>query len=192
MNFLHPKCALPALLCLNMACAGDVPTAAPAPDAGCLAAGDGFLNARVRGALEADIAWDNAHLSCEGGARPDGRGIRVAFAGTLPGAPGEAPRQLRLIFGIDLEDSAAGPAQALPTNLTLIVEGEQLLFATRGNARCAVENLERRPLLAEGQGAERVQARGYCTAPATDANADLRVLVSTFEFAGRIDMENAP
>jgi len=195
MNSLHSRCAGVMLVGLAVAaCAGAAPPPAAVPVAGnCLASGDGFLTARLRGALEADIAWDNGAMSCEGGARPDGRGIRATFAGPLSATqPGEAPRQLRLIFGIDLDDTAPGAAQVLPTNLTVIVEGEQLLFATRGNARCAVENLERRPLLAAGPGVERIHARGYCTSPATDASGAQRVLVSTFEFAGRVNLETSP
>lgn len=196
MNPLHPKGALALLLCLHVgACSGaSAPPAAPQPAADrCLPAGDGFLNARLRGAIDADIAWTNETMSCEGGSRPDGRGVRATFAGLLPPPqPGAPARQLRLIFGIDLADAAAGAAQVLPTNLTLIVEGEQMLFATRGNARCAVETLERRPLLASGTGVERIEARGYCTAPATDAEGETRVLLSRFEFAGRITLEQAP
>jgi hypothetical protein len=64
-------------------------------------------------------AWSNEAMLCEGGARPDGKGLRVTLAGPLPasGAGDAAPRQLRFI-GIDYKDQAAGTAQALPTNVT--------------------------------------------------------------------------
>src|SRR5262245_7942002 len=89
-----------ALLALAVATAGDASLAADlspalkpaaraaAPvaesakgSAGCLPAGDGFLRARIRGALSLDLNWHNAELECEGGARPDGSGIRLTFAG---------------------------------------------------------------------------------------------------------------
>ena len=99
---------------------------------------------------------------------------------------GDSPRQLRFIFGIDFTDTAAGAAQALPTNLTVILEGEQTLFATLGVDKCAFEIIERRPLLSAGAGLERLLVRGYCTEPAADAIRHPRLLVSTFEFASVI------
>jgi hypothetical protein len=130
--------------------------------------------------------WGNHELSCEGGARPDGSGIRVALASLLPVSVAGKTHRLRFVFGIDLADTAAGGAQALPTNLTVILEGEATLFATLGDDKCAVELLERRPLLAQGAGLERIHARGYCIGPATDANGEQRLFVPTFEFAGVI------
>src|SRR6201995_3811541 len=47
----------------------------------CLMGGHGYLRARIRGALNLDIDWHNAEMECDGGPRPDGRGIRVSFAG---------------------------------------------------------------------------------------------------------------
>lgn len=173
--------------------ATDPATAAPTPS-GCIAGGGGFLQARLRGALEADLAWSNEAMLCEGGARPDGKGLRVTLAGPLPasGAGDSAPRRLRFIFGIDYKDQAAGTAQALPTNVTLILEGEGHMFATRGNDRCAVETLERVPLPADGGRFERVHVRGYCTEPAAELAGDARVLMPTFEFTGRVAASEAP
>ena len=66
------------------------------------------------------------------------------------------------------------------------------LFATRGDDRCAVEKLERVPLLAEGGRFERVHVRGYCTEPAAELAGDARLLVPTFEFTGRVAAGDAP
>ena len=45
----------------------------PAADsAGCFAAGDGYLRARLRGALDLDLDWKDADMQCEGGPRPAG------------------------------------------------------------------------------------------------------------------------
>src|SRR5580765_3168469 len=47
--------------------------AAPAGAAkGCLPTGNGYLRARIRGAMNLDVNWHNAELQCEGGPRPDG------------------------------------------------------------------------------------------------------------------------
>lgn len=184
------------------------PVAAAA--SGCIAGGSGALQAQLRGALTADLDWRNEVMLCEGGARPDGKGLRVTLAGPLPavaeappagpttagasptGSPHGTPRLLRFIFGIDYADAAAGTAQALPTNITVILEGEGRMFATRGNERCAVEKLERAPLDGQSTGFERVHVRGYCTEPATDLAGDARLLVPTFEFTGRVATGETP
>jgi hypothetical protein len=154
---------------------------------GCIDGGGGSFHARLRGALVADLDWKNAEMQCAGGPRPHGEGLRVTFAGRLPGT-GDAPaRRLRFIFGIDPHDIASGAAEALPTNLTVIVEGEGQIYATRGDGNCAVENLEQHALPGTNAGKLRVSARGYCLGPATNVAGDARVLVPTFEFTGVAD-----
>jgi len=191
---------------ITTACASDSgesgnkdPVAATATSGGCISGGGGALQAQLRGALTADLDWSNDHMLCEGGSRPDGKGLRVTLAGPLPDAGTDAgagekssARQLRFIFGIDYQDQAAGRAQALPTNVTVILEGEGRMFATRGSDRCAAELLERRPLAAEGGRYERVHVRGYCTEPAAELAGDARLLVPTFEFTGRVATGDAP
>src|SRR5262245_40368162 len=132
-----------SLLCCLGAC-GQSPATPPSPSAdapaatvsgGCLPDHQGKLEANLRGALEADLRWSDAQMTCDGDMRPDGKGLRLTMAGPL----GDG-RQLRFIIGIDLADTASGPAQALPTNLTVLVEGESpLLYSTRGDDKCAVE-----------------------------------------------------
>ena len=155
------------------------PAATPAP-AGCLPTGNGYLKARIRGALNLDIDWRNAELECDGGPRPDGSGIRVAFAG-----PKRADgRRLRLVFGVSAaREGRAG--RSLPTNLTLIVEGAQRLYTTRGEDHCTVDTLTQQRLHAAGTPRRyRIVARGFCVAPAATLNSAERILVSSFDFAG--------
>lgn len=167
-----------------------VSATAPAA-AGCISAGGGFLQAELRGAMTADLNWNNAAMQCAGGPRPTGKGLRMTLAGPLVEAQGAAHR-LRFIFGIAYTDSAPGKAQALPTNLTLILEGEGRMYATRGDDHCAVETLERTPLISSGGRYDRVHVRGYCTEPATDMQADTRLFIPTFEFTGIADSGAAP
>src|SRR5688500_9718209 len=83
---------------------------APAPAAGsaapgCLASGNGYLRAQVRGALNLDLDWRNGELRCEGGPRPDGSGVRVSFAGPQR----SDGRRMRLVFGIgNAEEGRSG------------------------------------------------------------------------------------
>ncbi len=89
--------------------AGNTAAADSITQAGCLSTGDGSLEAQLRGALVADLAWQNNQMQCEGGARPDGDGIRVTIAGPL-----SAGKPLRFIFGIDLHDTAAAWRRPCP------------------------------------------------------------------------------
>jgi hypothetical protein len=193
MKNLHPGCVL-AMTVLAACDAGadaapDTAAAMPASVSSlCATGGESYLRAQLRGAIVADLDWSSDTMTCEGGPRPDGRGLRAAMAGKLTAAEAATPRPLRLVFGIRLEDIASGEAQALPTNLTVIVEGEKTLFATLGDDKCASELVERRALLADGGGRERIVVRGYCVGPATDATGERRLLVPTFEFATVINM----
>jgi hypothetical protein len=161
--------------------ASPTPPNAPPPAApGCLASGNGYLKARVRGALNLDIDWRNAELECDGGPRPDGSGIRMSFLG-----PRRADgRRLRLVFGVGAAREGRS-GHALPTNLTVIVEGGQRLYTTRGEDHCTVDTLNQQRLRAAGTPRRyRVVARGFCIAPATTLNNVERILVSSFDFAG--------
>lgn len=157
---------------------GNAPRAAPS---GCLPTGNGYLKARIRGALNLDIDWRNAELECDGGPRPDGSGIRMSFAGlSVPGG-----RRLRLVFGVSAAREGRS-GHALPTNLTVIVEGAQRLYTTRGVDHCTVDTLNQQRLRAAGVPRRyRVVARGFCVAPAATLNDAEHILVSSFDFAGR-------
>jgi hypothetical protein len=163
----------------------------PTPRAahGCLPDGNGYLRARIRGALNVDIDWHNAQIECEGGPRPDGSGVRVSFAG-----PQHADgHRLRMVFGVDsVREGRSG--HDLPTNLTVIFEGEGRLFATRGDDHCTVDNLRQEPLSAQDgpKRSWRIVARGFCIAPASTLSSDARILVSRFDFAGSAIFEDEP
>jgi hypothetical protein len=161
---------------------GGIPGLAPPAkrSGGCLPSGNGYLRARIRGALTLDIDWQNAELECDGGVRPDGSGVRVSFAGPLR----NDGRRLRMVFGVRTTEGVGG--RALPTNLTVIFEGEQRLFATRGDDRCTVDELSQERVGALGGSAReyRIVARGFCTAPATALSGDERIVINSFDFAG--------
>lgn len=185
------------VLLLLASSAGAAPPSAPAPLAGqgCLAGGQGYLRARLRGALDLDIAWSDAQMTCEGGPRPDGRGLRVAIAGPARGADG---RRLRFVFGFP--DAPEGATRsASPTNLTVIFDGERRVFATRGDDKCTTDELRQNRIGALG-GPRRewqVVARGFCTAPAAllgagGSGAGDRILLTRFDFSARVIFEDEP
>jgi len=175
-----------------LALAPGLPVAAPASAGarhGCLASGDGYLRAVIRGALNLDLDWHDAELECEGGPRPDGSGLRVSFAGP---AHGDGHR-LRIVFGVESVHEGS-PGRDLPTNLTVIFEGEERLFATRGDDHCTVDELrqERVGALGGPRRSWRLVARGFCIAPASTLSGDARILMSRFDFAGTATFEDAP
>jgi hypothetical protein len=160
------------------------PPAQPAPSAaahGCLPGGNGYLRARIRGAFNLDIDWHNGQLECAGRPREDGSGIIVSFAG-----PRRADgRRLRMVFGVGTAREGRS-GHDLPTNLTVIVEGGQRLYTTRGDDHCTVDTLNQQRLQAQPKAPRsyRIVARGFCVAPASTLNNSERILVSSFDFAG--------
>ena len=185
-----------ALSLLLMGCGARVPAQAadPAPAAEatakpCLPGGTAYLRASLRGALVADLNWRDAQLSCQSSARPDGHGIRITIAGPLPHPDAASPpRRLRFVFGIDTSDGVASE-RARPTNLTAIIEGEQQVFATRGDSNCTVDRLTRSPLDPSPAAGQRLEARGFCTGPASSLDGSARLLVTTFDFAAALQAE---
>jgi hypothetical protein len=150
----------------------------------CLRSGKAYLRAHIRGAVQLDVDLHGAALACEGGPRFDGSGIRMGFEGQV----GPGKRRMRMVFGIDgAKEGRAG--QELPTNLTVIFEGEKLLFATQGDGNCTVDRLTQARVVTHGHAARayRIVAHGFCIAPANDLGGHRRILVTTFDFAGRAD-----
>ena len=154
---------------------------------GCLPGGNGYLRARIRGAMNLDIDWRNAEIECDGGPRPDGSGVRVSFAGPEHGDG----RRLRLVFGVGAVQEGRN-GRDLPTNLTVIFEGEARVFATRGDDHCTVDELRQDRVGALGgpKRSWRIAARGFCIAPASTLNSDARILISRFDFAGNAVFED--
>jgi hypothetical protein len=164
-----------------------LPAAASKSARGCLASGDGYLRARIRGALQLDVSLHNAELQCDGGPRPDGSGIRVSFAG-----PARSDgRRLRMVFGVAAATEGV-TSRELPTNLTVIFEGEQQMFATRGDDKCTVDEFKQERVGALGGPTRsyRVIARGFCIAPVKALNSEQTILVNSFDFAGNVTFED--
>lgn len=152
----------------------------------CLPSGRTYLRAHIRGAVRLNVDLRGPALSCEGGPRLNGSGIRMGFEGRV----GPGNRRMRMVFGIDGAKEGQ-PGRELPTNLTVIFEGEKLLFATQGDGNCTVDRLIQERIGADGHPAHdyRIVAHGFCIAPANDLGGRRRILVTTFDFAGRADFD---
>lgn len=185
-----------ALLCalaLMITCKVDaqspltVPPANPdsAAPADCLPDQGGYLRARLKGSINSELDWGNVGTQCTGAVRPDG-GVRMRFTHELNTAGG----RLVLIFGIaGLREGR--PAKALPVNVTVIREGSGDFFSTQGDNKCLVDQVSQAPIagVLRGTRSYRVVVRGFCTEPARAVHGPGAVLISRFDYAGRIDYE---
>ena len=177
--------ALAALTALLAATAAAETTESPA--AGCPLAAGGSFEARLGGAIETELRWAGAHLECSGMLRPGGAGFRLRFAGPLPGGG-----RLALVFAppaLGGGDSGRG----VPVNVTVLDEASGRIFGTRGAGRCTLDEILQAPLAPPAPGARawRVEGRGFCTEPARALDDAGSVLLTRFDFAGRLDVSAA-
>jgi len=192
-----------AIAAATMSFAGAVSTAGPAPRSAageapatalpsvpanmaskdCLASGDGYLRARLAGAVNARIDWANRGTRCEGEAKSRPPGVRMSFQRGTGAKP-----NLLFVFGLTgvLEGQSAHESGV---NLTILVQGTPRIFGTLSDSRCTVDSLSQKPL--PGPHLYRVEVRGFCTQPAHAVRGDGDVLVSTFEFAGQVNYGEA-
>jgi hypothetical protein len=187
-----PSAAATAAGAANLGAAARASEGGVVAAANCLPGHDGYLRLRMRGASNLDIDWHDADMHCEGGPRPNQKGLRLTFAGPEPGGA----HTLRFVFGI-----AAAPgvrsAHNVPANVTVIFEGERKLFSTAGDGKCTVDEFSERPLPPNGvpaQQAARLQqltARGFCVEPAVALGGRAGLLLSRFDFSGPVLEEDA-
>jgi len=144
----------------------------------CLVSGDGYLRARLAGAIETTVDWPNSGTHCEGEPRDKPAGVRLSFRRVHGGKT-----DLLFVFGVTGVQEGK-PSHEAGVNLTIIVQGTPHIYGTLGDSRCTVDSLTQRRL--DKHGLYRIEARGFCTQPAHAVRGDGAVLVSTFEFAGPV------
>lgn len=164
------------------------PKTATAPSAvpNCLPAGDGYLKARLAGALNTELNWGNSGTECTGAVRPTDGGIRMRFTATT--TDGE---KLVLVFGIaSLREGQV--ARSVPVNVTLIREGAGEFYGTQGDDKCMLDQVTQHPIVGIPHRARsyRIVARGFCTEPARAIRGKGAVLLSRFDYAGRVDFDS--
>ena len=201
MHFPADRRPLPALLaCLILAgCGAETPEeTAPIPEdaapesppeasflpaaaLGALDCGeDGELKVDLFGALAGQIRWTADVLRCEGMPRPDGAGARLRFAGPF----GADEQPIAFIIAVpSLEQGAVGAE--LPSNVTLIAEGQGRFFSTPDLEDCWTDVASQTPL--EREGLFRVEGRIYCIAPLPEVNGTGSVSIDEFAFSGLVD-----
>jgi len=145
--------------------------------------GGGFLRARLTGAIKAELNWSNHDTECSGATRPSG-GVRMR----LSHAFGKEEQRLVLVFGIPgLREGV--DARELPVNITLIREGAGQFFGTRGDDKCLIDRLHQEALagIPKRNRRYRITASGFCTQPARAVVGEGFILITRFDFAGRVD-----
>jgi hypothetical protein len=170
--------------------AASPPSSAPAPKPGglpaaaqalCIPSPEGFIRARLQGAIDADIDWGATVGQCRGGLRPGGDGVRLIYKGSVP-----AGDTLLVVIG-------AGPLRAgqsardVPVNLTIVREGQGRFYATQGYDKCAFDEVRQEPT--NDPQVYRLTGRGYCTQPARALGGDGSVLVSRFDVSAIVAFE---
>jgi hypothetical protein len=173
----------------NVAPAASTPSVESQPPASskCLPDGSGFLRARLRGSLNSDLDWGNSITDCTGAVRPTDGGIRLRFTGPLVGKDSGSQR-LVLVFGIAALKEGSD-AKGVPVNVTAIREGTGEFYGTQGDDKCTLDQVKQTPLrgIPNRQRTYRIVARGFCTEPARAITGNGAVLISRFDFAGRVD-----
>jgi hypothetical protein len=147
----------------------------------CLPSGEGYLHARLGGALDKTIDWPNSGTRCQGENRSEPPGVRLSFQRDPAGK-----ENLLFVFGLTGVREGQ-PAHEIGANLTLIVQGTSKIYGTQGDSRCTVDSLTQSPTTTAH--AYRLEARGFCTQPAHAVRGNGAVLVSTFDFAGLVTYE---
>ena len=166
-----------ALLALPMRVPGaSAALLAGGPDL-CAAVDDAYLSGVVYGAVERTIEWRGTDMSCEGGPRPDGDGLRLVFA-----APVDA-RGARLVFVVAI----AGPIDGMTSNeravnVTVIDESTARFYSSAGQERCwtSVDSLVRYD--------DRLRLGGelYCSGSLPSVSDGSSITLGDFRYSGSL------
>lgn len=160
------------------ACGGDpAPPVETAPaDAASTCGGDGYLQAKLSGALTADLDWTDATLRCESMLRPDDRGVRLRFSGEV------ARERLAIIVAIpDLEAGMTGTD--IDAVVTVTVDGSGRFFSTPNLGACWTDITSNEPLPGE-PGAYVIAGELACVGPLGEFNGDAFVEIRDLRFSG--------
>lgn len=177
----------PAILMLGIALQAHAAESTAPADAtsGCLPGRAGYMRARIAGALNAELRWGD-ETECTGAVRPTDGGVRARFSGPEPDGAG----RLVLVFGI-AQLREGDQARLLPVNVTVMREGRGEFYSTQGDDKCILDEARLEPIVGVPHRSRsyRLIARGACTEPARAVRGKGAVLLSRFDFAGRVDFE---
>lgn len=146
----------------------------------------GILRAQLYGAIEGDLNWQANEMKCQGMPRPNGAGARLRFAGEF----GDDTRAVLLTFIIALPDlKRATVADELPSNVTIVEEGNGRFFSTPNLDSCWTDVAEQSPLESTDDSVDLFSIAGklYCISPLGELNGDDSVSIPELNFSGVLD-----
>lgn len=155
---------------------GDPPALAP-----CVMDRDGYWQGQLVGNDTLDLDWRGAALACAGNERPNGRGLRLFFAGE----PAPGGDRLLLVLGLDSSlDALAGREHAV--SLTLVDEASSQFFHSPRD-RCFTRVGEVTPL--DGSPGEyRVDGELYCVGAVAALSGEAAVTIGDTRYSGRLSL----
>jgi hypothetical protein len=105
--------------------------------------------------------------------------------------PSSSKHPLALLFGIS-GIGAGKSGKVLAANVTIMREGRGEFYSTQAD-KCTIDELEQSvmPGRPTRKVSYRVEAHGFCNAPARALSGEGFVLVTRFDFAGRVDVESS-
>ena len=152
----------------------------PAPEPVVSNCGDeGFLQARLSGAIDTEIDWPAGSLQCESMLRPDDRGMRLRFSGNVEGG------RLAIIIAMpELEAGATGVEY--DSVVTITVEGSGRFFSTPNLGSCWTD-VQGNTAQADKDGRYVVTGNLSCVAPLGEFNGGAFIDISELRFSGVAD-----
>ena len=144
------------------------------------------MRARISGTINQELDWPNEGTECTGAVRPTDGGVRMRFSRFDE----RGANKIVLVFGIaNLREGES--AKTLPVNVTVIREGAGEFYSTQGDDKCMLDTIQQVPILGVPHRSRsyRVTGRGFCTEPARAVRGTGAILLSRFDFSGRVDFE---
>lgn len=142
----------------------------------------GYWHGSITGSEPLALDWSGAGLACAGSSRPDGRGLRLFFAGPA----GDDAHRLVIVLGI-----AAGatelPGREWPVSVTVIDEAGSGIYHSEPG-RCFTRVTELTPLDAR-RSAFRVTGELFCAGAIGAVSGERAVTLGDARYAGRLEME---
>jgi hypothetical protein len=151
----------------------------------CSRESDGFLSGRMYGALDLNIDWQGANMTCEGMLRPDGNGIRLLFAS-------KEGRKARLVFviGVDGRIDQLTRKERV-ANITIIDEIDGRFFSTSGIDRCWTMIHKVEKIVGERFPAFQIDGDVYCAGGLPSLSDRGTVTLGDFRFSGRLALDES-
>lgn len=140
---------------------------------------NGRLSTTLYGSIAREISWSADALRCESMLRPEGKGVRLRFTGSI------AEDELSIILALPELQPEKTDAES-PTVVTLTVEGSGRFFTTATLESCWSDILAQDPVEDSG-GRYDISGTLYCVAPLGEINGNAAISIPEMAFRGIVD-----